>query len=226
MENQAKSVKLFWEDPYAVSADVKITSAEGPSVTLDRTVGFAWPGGQLADTGTIGGWPILGAKYDGGEIYYTLDVGHRLKTGDTVTMNIDWRLRYIYMRLHFAAELAIVILHKHFAIAPELLVRADILSTKAALEYHWDDGGRPAFTNLAETFPVLERELRSLIGADHPIISGWLDRETEKRYWEIAGLAKVPCNGTHLRRTGEIGAFRLAYAAPAPDVEGVHIFLA
>ncbi|HAE50502.1 MAG TPA: alanyl-tRNA editing protein, partial [Tistrella mobilis] len=30
-----------------------------------------------------------------------------------------------------------------------------------------------------------------------------------RRYWEVEGVARVPCGGTHLRRTGEVGAITL-----------------
>ena len=29
------------------------------------------------------------------------------------------------------------------------------------------------------------------------------------RYWEIEGFARVPCGGTHLKRTGEVGNIAL-----------------
>ena len=49
----------------------------------------------------------------------------------------------------------------------------------------------------------------ALIAADHPIVSAFSDEANQRRYWEIAGFARVPCGGTHLKRTGEIGAITL-----------------
>ena len=35
------------------------------------------------------------------------------------------------------------------------------------------------------------------------------DEANQGRYWEIEGFARVPCGGTHLKRTGEIGPVTL-----------------
>jgi Ser-tRNA(Ala) deacylase AlaX len=211
-----KPFKLFWEDPYAKGTDATISSVEGNTVTVDRTVAFAYPGGQLPDSGTLGGKPILDGKYDQGQIYYTLPPDHGLKVGDTVPMLINWERRYAFMRLHFAAELAIVALANRYG--RRKLTRADILEDKAVLEYQWEG-------DLSQALPVLEGELRDLIAADHRIISEYSDREQEKRYWEIPGFAKVGCGGTHLKRTGEIGALSLRHTRPAPGTEGLEILL-
>jgi len=45
--------------------------------------------------------------------------------------------------------------------------------------------------------------------ADLPIVSRYTDRDGERRYWQIEGVAQVLCGGTHLRRTGEVGAVLL-----------------
>jgi Ser-tRNA(Ala) deacylase AlaX len=201
------SVKLFWEDTYSARNDAKVTSAEGNVVTVDRTVAFAFPGGQVFDTGTIEGKPILDARYDKEklEVYYTLPPSHGLKTGDAVTVEIGWDRRYALMKLHFIAELAIVVLRNQYG--RHKLYRADILPEKAVLGFEWD-------TDIAEAFPLLESELKKLIAQDISITSDWEDKAAEKRYWEIPGLAKVPCGGTHLKKTGEIDGFKLKKASP------------
>ena len=48
-----------------------------------------------------------------------------------------------------------------------------------------------------------------IIAEDLEITTGFEDAATERRYWEIAGFSRVPCGGTHVRRTGEIGGVRL-----------------
>jgi Ser-tRNA(Ala) deacylase AlaX len=212
-----KTRKIFWEDPYAAGTETTVVSVDGDTVTVDRTVAFAYPGGQLPDSGTIGGKPILDGNYDQGRIYYTLPPDHGLAVGDTVPMLIDWERRYVFMRLHFAAELAIVVLANRYG--RHKLTLAKILEDKAVLEYQWDG-------DISETFPVLEGELRDLVAANHWIISEYSDREQEKRYWEIPGIVKVSCGGTHLKRTGEIGGLILRHTRPAPGTEGLEIFLA
>ena len=57
--------KVFWEDPYLTELKVKITSSEKNRVTLDRTIIYAFSGGQQSDSGTIGEWEILQRKIKG-----------------------------------------------------------------------------------------------------------------------------------------------------------------
>ena len=57
--------KLFWRDPYLTSCDAIVTGVDGTRVNLDRTVAFAFSGGQASDVGTIAGRQILEAHKEG-----------------------------------------------------------------------------------------------------------------------------------------------------------------
>jgi len=57
-----------------------------------------------------------------------------------------------------------------------------------------------------------------MIEADREIVSAYSDACAERRFWEIDGFARVPCGGTHLRRTGEIGALTLDAGAFPPRI--------
>ena len=74
---------------------------------------------------------------------------------------------------------------------------------KARIDFAWPE-------SIAPLLPAFQRDAQALIDADHPIASAFSDEPNERRYWEIAGFARVPCGGTHLRRTGEIGKLALA----------------
>ena len=58
------------------------------------------------------------------------------------------------------------------------------------------------------------REILYTLEDDHGLEAGdavtveidWARRYNQRRYWKIEGFARVPCGGTHLKRTGEIGA--------------------
>ena len=186
------------------------------SSTVDRTVAYAFSGGQASDTGTIGGLPILAATKSGLDIEYTLPEGHGLQVGDAVIVAIDWPRRYRLMRLHFAAELVLELMHQHFPTAEK--IGADITPEKARIDFGWHG-------SIAEAFPLLEREVQQLVDADLPIASEFDDVAAQRRYWEIEGFARVPCGGTHLRRTGEVGRIALKRANPGAGKERIEIRL-
>jgi Ser-tRNA(Ala) deacylase AlaX len=99
--------KRFWEDPYLNQLETQVTQVNGPDITVEQTIFFAFSGGQESDTGTIGNHRVLQARKAGKEIVYTLEHDHGLRPGDPVRICIDWERRYTLMRLHFAAEIVL-----------------------------------------------------------------------------------------------------------------------
>jgi Ser-tRNA(Ala) deacylase AlaX len=138
----------------------------------------------------------LEAKKSGKEILYLIEPTHNLKTGAEVFVKIDWRKRYRIMKLHFAAEIILELVYQNFN-QPEK-IGANIIEDKARLDFKWAG-------NITEIFPLLESKARDIIIANLDITSQFSDEENEIRYWQIKGFAKVPCGGTHIRKTGEIG---------------------
>jgi len=192
--------KIFWEDPYLRQLDTQVTNINKNILTLKETIVFAFSGGQASDNGTINGLKILCAEKVGKEIYYTVLDDHGLQVGDNVHVVIDWTKRYRLMRLHFAAELILELVYQKYN-HPEK-VGANITEEKARVDFIWDG-------NISDIFPELTQRFTSLVDADLEIVSGYSDMEKEIRYWEINGFARVPCGGTHIRRTGEIGKVKL-----------------
>jgi alanyl-tRNA synthetase len=209
--------KLFWRDPYQTRTDAVVTSVDGDVVTLDRTIAFAFSGGQASDEGSIAGLPILQARASGFDIDYVLPEHHGLTSGQSVEMVIDWSTRYRLMRLHFAAELVLELMTRRHPEARK--IGANITPDKARIDFTWQG-------NIAETFPFLEREIARLVQADRPIASDYSDEASQSRYWEIEGFARVPCGGTHPRSTGEVGRVRLRRANPGHGKERIEISLA
>jgi Ser-tRNA(Ala) deacylase AlaX len=192
--------KLFWQDPYLTQLDTHITHVEGNDVTVAETIFYAFSGGQESDSGTIGGHPVLQARKDGKEIIYTLEENHGLKVGDAVTMTIDWERRYRLMRLHFAAELVLELAYQNLKGIEK--IGAHIAQDKARIDFIWPQ-------SIAPSFPLLEGDANRIVREDHSIVSAYSDEENQRRYWEVAGFARVPCGGTHLKRTGEVGTIKL-----------------
>lgn len=208
--------KVFWQEPYLTELIATVTDVNGNIVTLDKTILYAFAGGQESDRGTIQGFKVLKAEKDDLEIFYTLEDRHDLSTGEEVLIELDWNRRYRLMRLHFAAEIILELVYQRFG-RPEK-VGAHIAEDKARLDFSWEG-------SISRIFPLLEEKARELIGADLPITSDFSDSKTEQRFWEIPGFGKVSCGGTHIRRTGEIGPLELKRKNIGKGKERIEIYL-
>lgn len=193
-------LKIFWEDPYLKEIYTKITSVNENLITLEKTIAYAFSGGQVSDSATINEYKVLEAKKLGKEILYTIDSTHNFKVNDEVIIKIDWDKRYKIMKLHFAAEIILELVYQNFNHPDK--IGANITEDKARVDFNWKG-------NISEIFPFLEKKSKEIIEADLDIISQFSDEENEIRYWKIEGFAKANCGGTHLRRTGEIGDITL-----------------
>ena len=208
--------KQFWVDPYQTVFDTVVATVDGADVTLQSTIFFAFSGGQESDAGSIGGHPVLAARKDGLEIVYTLAEGHGLIAGQAVRIEIDWARRYRLMRLHFAAELVLELACK--ALPGVDKVGAHIAQDKARIDFVWPQ-------SIAPLLPGIAAEANAIVAADLSIVCAFDDEAGERRYWEIAGFSRVPCGGTHVRRTGEVGVIRLKRNNIGRGKERVEIYL-
>lgn len=207
--------KVFWEDPYLTELEAKITSVNQNIITLDKTIAFAFSGGQQSDSGTIEGFKILQAEKQGKEIFYNLEE-HNLKTGQIVIIKIDWEKRYKLMKLHFAAEIILELVYQNYNY-PEK-IGANITEDKARLDFFFDG-------TISDIFPDLLNKANNIIDSKYDIISDFENEEDETRYWFIEGFAKVPCGGTHLKNTGEIGTIILKRNNLGKGKERIEIYL-
>ena len=208
--------KLFWADPYQTQLDTHVTSVNGNDVTVAQTIFYAFSGGQESDAGTFNTIPVLQARKEGLNIVYTLADGHDLKVGDPITMHIDWERRYRLMRLHFAAEIILELVYQQLKSITK--IGAHIAQDKSRIDFEWGE-------NIPQYFPTISEKSNALVAANLDIISAYSDEQTQKRYWEITGFARVPCGGTHLHRTGEVGDIQLKRKNVGKGKERIEIFV-
>ena len=211
------TVKLFWTKPYRTICEANVVSEEGADIVLDQTVFYAESGGQESDHGMIGGYTVLKAEKRGEDIVYTLPDDHGLSEGDVVHVEIDWPRRYRLMRLHFAAELVLELVCK--AVPGIEKIGAHIAEDKARMDFLRGE-------NISTLFPVVEAEVLRIVTANRPITSAFSDEAAGRRFWAIDGLAQVPCGGTHLGRTGEVGAVLLKRKNVGRGKERIEMVLA
>jgi Ser-tRNA(Ala) deacylase AlaX len=104
------------------------------------------------------------------------------------------------MRLHFAAEIVLEVAHKEFGLTNK--IGAHIGPQRARIDFLSD-------TPVSALLEDLRQSAQAWIDRDLPIVSAFEDEARQRRYWQVDGLARVPCGGTHLKRTGEVGQLTL-----------------
>jgi misacylated tRNA(Ala) deacylase len=206
----------------AASATVRASAPEG--VVLDRTVFYPRAGGQPGDTGVLrwdGGEMAVAdtIKGEGEAVLHVPAPGAPLPpVGATVEAVLDWDRRFALMRMHTA-------LHLLCAVLPGAAVTGgQIGADKSRLDFDLSDP--PAKE-------ALEAGLNALASRDHPVTTEWVDesvldtnpalvrtlsvkppRGTGRLRLVRIGAGETPidlqpCGGTHVARTGEIGALRV-----------------
>ena len=207
--------KIFWENPYQHTLETHVTSVDGNRVLFDATIAYSFAGGQESDKAWVNGIPILDSMREGNLIYYTLPEEHGLSAGDAVTMTIDWPRRNRLMRLHFAAELILEIVTQNYHWEK---VGAHIAETKSRIDFKSD-------VNASTLFDAILTQYNEIIRNNLSIEKGYSDIENQRRYWKIEGFAQVPCGGTHVNTTSEVGFVTLKRDRPGKGIERIEIRL-
>ncbi|HDF8530088.1 TPA: alanyl-tRNA editing protein [Vibrio parahaemolyticus] len=210
------TVKVFWKHPYQTELNSTVTRISDKEVELSHTIFYAESGGQESDAGTIDGIPVVGAIKSGSRIVYTLERQPTFRVGDQVITQIDWQRRYALMKLHFAAEVILELFTQKFANIQK--VGAHISADKSRIDFEWPESITPL---LAE----FQQRVQAVIDSDAEIESAFSDEGQERRYWKVEGFAQVPCGGTHLKRTSEVGRIALKRKNVGKGKERVEITL-
>lgn len=208
--------RAFWNTPYMTELKARVLSIEGRNVRISPTIFFAESGGQESDRGTINNIEVIQANIVGEEIIYSLDAEPDFVVGDTVNVVIDWPRRYALMRLHFAAEIVLELFYKKCPTIKK--IGAHIAENKARIDFIHEG-------NISQHFPDILDKVERLIAEDLPIESRFTDAQHLRRCWYIEGFSEVPCGGTHLRKTGEVGRVRLKRNHLGAQKERVEIYL-
>jgi len=97
-------------------------------------------------------------------------------------------------------------------------VGAHIAPDKARIDFTWPE-------SISPLLPVFSEMANEIISSNRGIVTDFDDILNERRYWEIQGFSRVPCGGTHVRSTGEVGQIRLKRNNIGKGKERVEIFL-
>ncbi len=209
-------VKLFWQDQYMKECYSKVTAIEDSKVWLDQTVFFAFSGGQASDKGTINNINVLEAVAQGeDEIYYILEKEPDFSVGDNVKVEIDWEHRFKLMRLHSAAH----IVYYYFIekAGKQKVIGSNISIDKARLDFAYDESVGPLLEEIQEkTSKTIDEGIDIKTFED--------EKDPTRRLWEC-GKWLMPCGGTHVKNTKEIGQIKLKRKNIGAGKERIEVIL-
>jgi alanyl-tRNA synthetase len=206
-----RTTELHREDPYRTEFTATVMAVEGGLVELDETAFYARSGGQAGDTGLLAGLPVTDTYYspERDRVLHVVDWQDEgaLKAGDKVAGTVDWDRRYRMMRLHTAQHLSWVVYETVYGSGHEDR-GGEIRPDKARLDVSWTDpAAKPVADDLSAALADLVR--RDLPIARYPDNSTDQDAGRDSWVWEIEGHPPIPCGGTHVRRTSEVGDVKL-----------------
>ena len=214
------TVKLFWEDPYQTECIAKVTEINGNKIKVDQTIFYAFSGGQLSDEGTIGSIRVVKAEKQGDkeniiDIEYTLEEEPIFKVGDKVKIKIDHKRRDHLRRLHSAAHLV------YYFVVEKLgkvkINGSEIQPEKSRMDFGYNQA-------IVEKVPEIEKAVNEFIAENHEIIIKDDPEKTSLKWWTCNDW-KMPCGGTHVKNTSEIGPLRLSRKNKGKGRERIEIYL-
>ncbi|MDI3473739.1 MAG: hypothetical protein PWR30_62 [Candidatus Woesearchaeota archaeon] len=210
--------KLFIENPYLKEADAEVIRIEGNNVWLDKTIFYAFSGGQASDSGSINNIALTDVQKDGESIVHILSGAPDFKEGDIVHLKLDWDKRYSLMKLHSAAHIVYFLFKEKTGITE--LIGSNISVDKARLDYSYSQSIKPFLEDI-------ERKANSLIQEGIEIRMYPDEKNPKKRWWQLDSLEewKMPCGGTHVKNTKEIGNIMLKRKNIGSGKERIEILL-
>lgn len=224
-----ETVKTYLEDQYARQITVKILGyvcerGNRCYLVTDKTIFHPRSGGQVDDTGMIIGeeFELLVQKVlevGGVVVHYGKLTGGLPANGGEVLLKIDWGRRYATMRAHTAGHIL------DYAV---MQTYGDLLNTLSALhgpgESFIEYGGSPPdpdgldkIAEVAERIVLEKRPVKAYWVAPGELSQrvynapnlGRLPPSPRYRVVEIVGVNAIPCTGTHVATTGEVGGLEL-----------------
>ena len=205
-----KPVLLFYSDPYLRETKAKVIDLEENIVWLDKTIFFLESGGQESDRGWINDIQIVDIREDYGHV---LEKQPNFRIGDQVVLRLDWERRYRIMRLHSAAHLVFFAVKE--VIGNIEVIGSHISAEKARIDLAFNQSISPLLKSIEDFVnKIIESNEEVIIYESKP---GW--RIWKLRNWE------VPCGGTHVRKTGEIGLVKLKRRNIGKGKERIEIYL-
>ena len=206
--------KLYYQDSHLFTFEAAVLDCrkekKGYSVVLDRTAFFPEGGGQLADTGVLGGVRVLDVHERGGEIRHCTDAP--LEIGAHVEGIVDAGQRLCRMQNHSGEHILSGLVHNAYGFNNVgFHMGAECMIIDFSGELTW------------EQLTELETRANEVVRQNIPLHIWFPDANelqsleyrsklelTENvRIVEIPGVDRCACCAPHVERTGEVGIVKI-----------------
>jgi alanyl-tRNA synthetase len=214
------SARIYYRDPSCrafAAVVIRAFEHEGrPAAVLDTTAFYPTSGGQPFDTGRLGAAAVVDVVDVGDDVVHVLS--EPLAAGMRVHGAVDWTRRFDHMQQHtgqhvLSAAFARLFDNRttsfHMGAELSTLDLAREMST-AEIDGAVDEANRVVWENR----PVSIRFVSPAEAARLPLRKDPA-REGTLRLIEVAEFDLSACGGTHVTRTGEIGAIAVTAAERA-----------
>lgn len=213
MSASTATARLYYDDATLsrFSATVTELSPDGRVAYLDRSAFYPTSGGQPHDLGTLGDVTVVDVVDEEERVAHHLAGPLGLPAGATVVGQVDMTRRAGHMQQHTGQHLLSALLADEYGVPT--------VSVHFGAEYSTVD---VAGTELAaEQLATIEARANTLALGNHAVTVSYehaelaaglrkaSDRTGTLRIVTIEGLDRSACGGTHVARTGEIGAILL-----------------
>jgi len=219
------TAKLFYNDAYLKEAKARVDVLESKGdrikLKLDRTIFYPEGGGQPSDRGIIRGegFKIKVEKvYGKDEIWHEgILKGREPKVGDEVELKLDWEWRYENMKQHTGQHILSAVLKDLY---DSNTTGFQIFENYNKIEIDFD--GKLTWEH------ILRAEIRAneIVSKDLPVEIEFYNELPEDlrnqlrkdlsdkvkppiRIVRILGVDVIPCGGTHVKSTREVGFIKV-----------------
>lgn len=212
-----KTKKLYDIDAYQTEFEATVVSCEKLEdvycVVLDQTLFFPEEGGQTPDKGTLGDAEVKDVQIKGDIVYHYVE--QPLEVNHVVKGNIDWAHRFSNMQQHSAEHIFSGLAHKKFGMRnvgfhlSNQIVTMDfdgVFSEEQLCEMEWEINQAIAANVEIKTGYPSKEELEKMDYRSKIEIDG------DVRIVEVVGYDVCACCAPHVKRTGEIGMFKIQSA--------------
>ena len=206
--------KLYFNDSHLSRFEATVLSCaedkKGYAVVLDKSAFFPEGGGQLSDSGFIGGVRVESVHEKGGEVLHYCESA--LEVGKCYPCTIDFEQRYRRMQNHSGEHIFSGFTHQlHGFDNVGFHMGADCLTLDFSGELTW------------EQLTEIEQLSNEAVRKNLPVISSFpaeaelkameyrskLDLTENVRIVEIPGVDRCACCAPHVKNTGEVGLIKL-----------------